>query len=124
MLDTAHTVRHRLSRGGNRQINHVLHVMATAQLRHPSEGQAYYQRLRGNTKNGLEAMRCLKRRLSDVVYRTMLTDMINAAAGPGGHPGTTIQSSAADSHPVADSSDQSLPEPANKHPRTAVPTAS
>ena len=37
-------VRHRLSRGGNRQINRVLHIMATVQLRNPTEGRAYYDR--------------------------------------------------------------------------------
>ena len=37
-------VRHRLSRGGNRQINRVLHIMATVQLRNPTEGRAYFDR--------------------------------------------------------------------------------
>ena len=118
------TVRHRLSRGGNRQINHVLHVMATVQLRHPSEGRTYYDRKRADGKNALEAMRCVKRRLSDVVYRTLLNDMINAAAGPGGHSGAARESSAAGLHPIAGSSDQSLPGPATAEPRTAVPAAS
>ncbi|MFJ6950707.1 transposase [Micromonospora aurantiaca (nom. illeg.)] len=35
-------VRHRLSRAGNRQINRVLHIMATVQLRSPTEGRAYF----------------------------------------------------------------------------------
>jgi transposase len=39
-------VRHRLSRGGNRQINRVLHIMATVQLRTQTEGRAYYERKR------------------------------------------------------------------------------
>ena len=37
-------VRHRLSRAGNRQINRTLHIMATVQLRNPTEGRAYYDR--------------------------------------------------------------------------------
>ena len=37
-------VRHRLSRGGNRQINKTLHIMATVQLRNATEGRAYYDR--------------------------------------------------------------------------------
>ena len=68
-------VRHRLSRGGNRQINRVLHIMATVQLRNPTEGRAYYDRKKAAGKSSMEAMRCLKRRLSDIVYRTMLNDL-------------------------------------------------
>jgi len=43
-------VRHRLSRGGNRQINRVLHIMATVQLRHPTEGRAYYDRRKADVR--------------------------------------------------------------------------
>jgi transposase len=53
-------VRHRLSRGGNRQINRVLHIMATVQLRNPTEGRAYYDRTKARGKTSNEAMRCLK----------------------------------------------------------------
>src|SRR5215831_7168224 len=67
-------VRHRLSRNGNRQINRVLHIMATVQLRNPAEGRAYYDRKKAAGKTSMEAMRCLKRRLSDIVYRHMLDD--------------------------------------------------
>jgi transposase len=115
-------VRHRLSRGGNRQINRVLHIMATVQLRNPTQGRACYDRRKADGKTSMEAMRALKRRLSDVVCRTMLADSINAlAAGPGGHPGTTLESSAADSHPDTGSSEKPLPGPANTEPRTALP---
>ena len=69
-------VRHRLSRAGNRQINRVLHIMATVQLRNPTEGRAYFDRRKAAGKTSMEAMRCLKRRLSDIVYRTMLDDAI------------------------------------------------
>ena len=54
-------VRHRLSRGGNRQINRVLHIMATVQLRNATEGRAYYDRKKAAGKTSMEAMRCLKR---------------------------------------------------------------
>jgi transposase len=64
-------VRHRLSRGGNRQINRVLHIMATVQLRNPGIGRDYFDRKKADGKTSMEAMRALKRRLSDVVYRTM-----------------------------------------------------
>ena len=69
-------VRHRLSRAGNRQINRTLHIMATVQLRNPTEGRAYYDRRKADGKTSMEAMRALKRRLSNIVYRTMLDDAI------------------------------------------------
>jgi transposase len=67
-------VRHRLSRAGNRQINRVLHIMAVVQLRTPTEGRAYYDRRVAAGKTPMEAMRALKRRLSDIVYRQMIRD--------------------------------------------------
>ena len=76
-------VRHRLSRAGNRQINRTLHIMATVQLRNPTEGRAYYDRRKAEGKTSMEAMRALKRRLSDIVYRTMLDDAIGHTSGRG-----------------------------------------
>ena len=52
-------VRHRLSRAGNRQINRVLHIMATVQLRNPGIGRDYYDRKKAAGKTSMEAMRCL-----------------------------------------------------------------
>ena len=69
-------------------------------------------------------MRCLRRRLSDIVYNQMRADAQRLTASPGGHQGATLQSSAADSHPDIDTSDQSLPGPANPKPRTDLATAS
>jgi transposase len=117
-------VRHRLSRAGNRQLNRTLHIMATVQLRNPSEGRDYYDRKRAAGKTSMEAMRCLKRRLSDVVYRAMVNDAAAAMTGPGGHPGATTKSSATGSHPDTGSSNKSLPGPAVTEPTTALPTAS
>jgi transposase len=117
-------VRHRLSRAGNRQLNRTLHIMATVQLRNPSEGRDYYDRKKAAGKTSMEAMRCLKRRLSDVVYRAMLHDAAAAMTGPGGHPGATTKSSATGSHPDTGSSNKSLPGPAAAEPRTALPAAS
>jgi transposase len=117
-------VRHRLSRAGNRQINRTLHIMATVQLRNPTEGRAYYDRKKASGKTSMEAMRCLKRRLSDIVYRAMVNDAIRAMTGPGGHEGTSTESSATGSHPHTGSSDQSLPGPATTERRTDVPAAS
>ena len=117
-------VRHRLSRAGNRQLNRTLHIMATVQLRNPSEGRDYYDRKKAAGKTSMEAMRCLKRRLSDVVYRAMVNDAAAGMTGPGGHPGATTTSSATGSHPDTGSSNKSLPGPAKTEPRTALPTAS
>jgi transposase len=114
--------RHRLSRAGNRRMNHVLHIAAVTQIRLDTDGQAYYRRKRAAGKKRLEAMRCLKRRLSDVVYRQLIADAERAAlttspqevgTGPGGHCGATKESSAVDLPPHIDTSDQPLPGPAN-----------
>lgn len=118
-------VRHRLSRQGNRQINRTLHIMATVQLRRPSEGRSYFNRKTAAGKTNMEAMRCLKRRLSDLVYKTMLDDLVRSkGTGPGGQRGNVSDSSATGSQPHTGSSDKSLPGPAKHHPRTPLPTAS
>jgi transposase len=121
-------VRHRLSRAGNRQINRTLHVMATVQLRNPSEGRAYYDRRKAEGKTSMEAMRALKRRLSNIVYRVMLDDTLAAAAdpktGPGGQRGDDSDSSATGLQPHTGSSDKPLPGPAKTDPRTPLPAAS
>jgi transposase len=65
-------VRHRLSRAADRKLNHALYMMAMVQVRRPSAGQAYYQRKLAEGKSPKEALRCLKRRLSDAVYRCLL----------------------------------------------------
>jgi transposase len=68
-------VRHRLSRAGNRRINHALHMMAVTQIRYPgTAGRRYYERKRTEGKTPKEALRCLKRRLSDAVYRQLVLD--------------------------------------------------
>ena len=116
--------RHRLSRAGNRRINRTLHIMAIVALRNDTEGRAYYRRKLAAGKTTMEALRCLKRRLSDVVCQQMRTDAKRLAAGPGGHTGASSQSSAADSHPGIGTSDKSLPGPATSKLRTRLPTAS
>jgi transposase len=108
--------RHRLSRAGNRRINRVLHIMAIVQLRNDTEGRAYYRRKLAAGKTTMEAIRCLKRRLSDVVYRQMVNDAKRLAAGPGGHTGATTESSATNLNPTIGSSDKSLPEPTTADP--------
>jgi transposase len=117
-------VRHRLSRAGNRQINRVLHIMAVVQLRNPTEGRAYFDRRVAEGKTPNEAMRALKRRLSDIVYRQMILDAKRARTNPGGQTGNGSYSRAAGSHPHTDTSDQPLPGPVTTKPRTPLPAAS
>lgn len=67
--------RHRLNPRGNRMLNHALHLIAITQLRYPdTEGRAFYERKLAEGKTRKEAIRALKRRLSDVVYRHLIAD--------------------------------------------------
>jgi transposase len=116
--------RHRLSRAGNRQINRALHVMAIVQLRNQTEGRIYFDRRKAAGKTSMEAMRSLKRRLSDIVYRTMIADVIAAAAGPGGQRGNDSDSSAAGPTPHTGTSEKPQPGPARPSLRPALPAAS
>jgi transposase len=62
--------------------------MATVQLRNDTQGRAYFDAKKAVGKTSMEAMRALKRRLSNVVYQRMVRNQqIRQAAGPGGHPG-------------------------------------
>jgi transposase len=81
------------------------------QLRHDTNGRAYYRRKLAEGKTGMEAGRCLKRRLSDVVFRQLVADAEaghepKPEAGPGGHSEATLTSSAADPTPHVGTSDQ------------------
>jgi transposase len=114
-------IRHRLSRAGNRKMNHMLHIAAATQVRLDTEGRRYYRRKLAEGKTRMEAMRCLKRRISDAVYRQLLADARREAlvdlgpssgADPGGHCGASQESSAVDLPPHIDTSDQPLPGPA------------
>jgi transposase len=64
--------RHRLNRGGDRQLNWALHVIALARIRHHTETAAYYQRLLATGKTAREARRCVKRALARYFYRRLL----------------------------------------------------
>ena len=117
---SAERKRHRLPRGGDRQLNLALHLVALTQVRmRGSAGRAYYDKKIAAGKTHNEAMRCLKRRLADHVWRTMLADERRAGTGPGGHTGATMQSSATGSTPTASPSEKSLPGPAEQHPTAA-----
>ena len=74
IASSGQTHRHRLNRRGNRQLNWALHYIALAQSRTNAEAKAYLARQRESGKSHKEAMRCLKRHLSNVVYRHLLLD--------------------------------------------------
>jgi transposase len=92
-------IRHRLSRAGNREANHVIHIAAACQIRLDTPGRAYYRRKLAAGKTPMEAMRCLKRRISDAIYRQLRADarvavQVTVETGPGGHRGASRSSSA------------------------------
>lgn len=112
-IASADRARHRLPRGGDRQLNLALHIIALTQVRmRHSKGRAYYDTKITAGKTHNEAMRCLKRRLADHVWRLMTADERRSATSPGGQPGATTKSSATGSTPTTSSSDKSLPGPA------------
>ena len=67
-------VRHRLSRRGNRTLNHAIHTAAVTQISHQTPGKAYYDRKIDEGKTNKEALRALKRRISNTVYRQLRQD--------------------------------------------------
>ena len=94
-------VRHRLSRAGNRRINHALHMMAVTQIRYPATpGRQYYERKRREGKTPKEALRCLKRRLSDLVYYQLLADR-RGTIGTCGSPTTPPPTRSTSTSPAA-----------------------
>jgi transposase len=125
-------IRHRLSRTGNQRMNHVIYIAAVVQIRNDTPGRDYYRRKLAAGKTPLEALRCLKRKISDAIYRQLLADARRgigavpvedqagiteahepgAGAGPGGHRGATQESSATDLTPHVGTSDKPLHGPA------------
>jgi transposase len=67
-------VRHRLSLAGNRHLNYALHMIAVCQARSEVRGGAYYRKKIAEGKSRKEALRCLKRRVSDAVFRSLVAD--------------------------------------------------
>ena len=106
-VSSGEITRHRLSRAGNRRLNSALHIAAMANKRHDPRGKAYYTKKLDAGKGKKGAMRCLKRRLSDVVFRQLVTDQ--ALRSPGGQMGATLTSSAADLIPMANTSEKPQP---------------
>lgn len=74
-MSSAGRVVHRLSRRGNRTLNYAIHMAAVGQIRHPgSDGRDFYDRKITEGKTKREALRALKRRVSDAVYHQLLVD--------------------------------------------------
>jgi len=122
----------RLSRRGNRLLNHAVHVVAVTQIRNAhSEGRAYYDRKIADGKTGKEALRCLKRRISDAIFVHLQADARRIAGarvqvGSEGQPGNDSVASAAGSHPEHRLFGQATREPGTslrrptRRPRTTV----
>jgi hypothetical protein len=121
---------HRLSLRGNRRVNHAIHMAAITQLSHKhSEGRAYYEKKLAEGKTHKEALRSLKRKISDTIFARLQADARQAATarakGPGGHPGNDSASSAAGSHPARRLFGQATPGPGTSlRPGTTTGTQS
>ena len=72
-------VRHRLSLAGNRHLNTALHMIAVCQARSDVRGGAYYRKKMAEGKSRKEALRCLKRRVSDAVFNSLMADLEGAS---------------------------------------------
>jgi hypothetical protein len=93
----------RLSRRGNRRLNHAIHMAAITRIRHRhSQGRACYDKKLAEGKTPKEALRSLKRQVSNAIFACLQADARRAAArvkGPGGQQGNDSVASAAGSHP-------------------------
>jgi transposase len=79
-VSSAGNTRHRLNLRGNRILNHAIHIAAVTQLRHDTIGRTYYQKKIAEGKTPKEAIRALKRRISDAVYKSLIADTARPAA--------------------------------------------
>lgn len=104
---------HRVNLKGNRTINHAIHMVAITQVRNDTPGRAYYLRKQAQSKTQKEALRALKRKISDAGYRQLVEDA-GIQMGPGGQVGTTVQSSVTGPTPTTGSSDRPQPGPTPK----------
>jgi transposase len=113
----------RLSRRGNRRLNHAIHMAAVTQIRYRhSPGRAYYDKKLAEGKTPKEALRALKRQISDAIFTCLQADARHAAAkSPGGQPGNGSASSAAGSHPEHRLFGQATPGPAIHPTAPAAP---
>jgi transposase len=114
---------YRLSRRGNRRLNHAIHMAAVTQVRHRhSQGRAYYDKKLAEGKTPKEALRALKRQVSNAIFACLQADARRAAAragSPGGQPGNDSVASAAGLHPGHRLFGPATPGPGH-HPTTAA----
>jgi transposase len=114
---------YRLSRRGNRRHGHAIHMAAVTQVRHRhSEGRAYYDKKLAEGKTPKEALRALKRQVSNAIFACLKEDARRAAArveGPGGQPGNDCAASAAGLHPGNRLFGQATPGPGHHTTTTA-----
>jgi transposase len=112
---------YRLSRRGNRRLNHAIHIAAITQVGHRhSEGRVYYDKKLAEGKTPKEALRALKRQVSNAIFACLQADARRAAAcseGPGGQQGNGSVASAAGLHPRRRLFGQATPGPGH-HPTT------
>ena len=116
---------YRLSRRGNRRLNHAIHMAAVTQIRYRhTKGRAYYDKKLAEGKTTKEALRALKRQISDAIFACLQEDARRAAAArsPGGQPGNHSASRAAGSHPDHRLFGQATPGPATYPTTTAAPS--
>ncbi len=116
-VSSGNRIIYRLSMRGNRRLNHAIHMAAITQIRYKhSDGRAYYDKKITEGKTGKEALRALRRQISDAIYKHLKADAARAAArsaqGPGGQPGNDSVASAAGSHPERQLFGQATPGPA------------
>jgi transposase len=78
-VSSADNTRHRLNLRGNRILNHAIHIAAVTQLRHDTNGRIYFDKKIAEGKTPKEAVRALKRRISDAVYRALIADAVRTA---------------------------------------------
>ena len=115
--------RHRLSRAGNRRMNHMIHIAAITQIRLDTEGRAYYRRKLAAGKKP-SSRHCAASSAGSPTPSTASSSPTpnerlghrsrSAGTGPGGHCGASQESSAVDLPPHIDTSDQPLPGPAHQ----------
>jgi transposase len=116
---------YRLSRRGNRRLNHAIHMAAVTQVRYRhSKGRAYFDKKIAEGKTRKEALRALKRQISNAIFACLQADARRAAArsqDPGGQPGNGSVTSAAGLHPEDRLFGQATPGPGH-HPTSAAGT--
>jgi transposase len=78
-VSSGEVVKHRVSLAGNRRLNQVMHMIAVCQARSDPRGKAYYRKKLEEGKSRREAMRCLKRRISDAVFKALAADSRRAS---------------------------------------------